>query len=178
MVAGTNVSGHRSRAKTNDVMSNGRTWSEILTQKEFLAGLLYAAFGVAALALGPQYRLGTASNMGPGYFPTVLGGLLFLIGLLCIARSLWLGSEGVGRFDWRRLSVIVGSVVVFAILLPRAGLPLSLGAMALLSATASPLFRLSLLPLVGLVAVVAITTAVFAYLLNVPLPVLGSWFKP
>ena len=42
-----------------------------------VGALLYAAFGVAALALGPQYRLGTASNMGPGYFPTVLGGLLF-----------------------------------------------------------------------------------------------------
>lgn len=44
--------------------------------KDFLAGLLFALIGGFAVALARGYPMGTTMRMGPGYFPTVLGGIL------------------------------------------------------------------------------------------------------
>jgi len=40
-------------------------------------------FGVSSLSL----NLGNAGRMGPGYFPMILSGLLFLLGMISIIRS-------------------------------------------------------------------------------------------
>ena len=48
--------------------------------KDFFAGLLFIAFGIAAIAIGSNYPLGTAARMGPGYFPRILGILLIALG--------------------------------------------------------------------------------------------------
>ena len=46
--------------------------------------MLFVAIGIAFMVLARQYRLGTAARMGPGFFPTLLGGLLAVLGLsLC-----------------------------------------------------------------------------------------------
>ena len=56
--------------------------------KDFLAGLIFVAFGIAAIVLGSGYPLGTAARMGPGYFPRILGILLIVLGgALRCARS-------------------------------------------------------------------------------------------
>jgi hypothetical protein len=52
------------------------------------AGLIYLAVGTAGLVLSPRYGMGSALRMGPGYFPAVLSGLLALIGLGSLLRSL------------------------------------------------------------------------------------------
>ena len=54
-----------------------------------ISGLIFVAFGVAAIVLGSAYPLGTAARMGPGYFPRILGiGLLIVLGAaLVTARA-------------------------------------------------------------------------------------------
>src|SRR5229473_2536330 len=44
--------------------------------KDFFAGLIFIAFGLAAIIIGSNYSLGSAARMGPGYFPRILGILL------------------------------------------------------------------------------------------------------
>ena len=57
----------------------------VRSPKDFGAGLVYVVFGVAAVWIGRDYPFGTGARMGPGYFPSVLGGLLVLFGLAGLA---------------------------------------------------------------------------------------------
>ena len=58
----------------------------IRSQSDFWSGVLFVAIGVTVVVLAQDYRLGTAARMGPGYFPTLLGGLLALLGLTLACR--------------------------------------------------------------------------------------------
>ena len=56
----------------------------IKSQKDFFAGLLYFAIGVAFAWGATNYNIGDGARMGPGYFPLLLGivlAVLLLIGL-------------------------------------------------------------------------------------------------
>ena len=55
--------------------------------KDFYAGLLFIAFGIAAIVIGSNYALGTAARMGPGYFPRILGILLVTLGAILALRA-------------------------------------------------------------------------------------------
>ncbi len=44
----------------------------IRNPKDFAACAIFTAAGLAAVLLGRQYSIGTATRMGPAYFPTTL----------------------------------------------------------------------------------------------------------
>ena len=68
----------------------------IKSPTDFWAGLLFGGFGLfVAIYAATQYKLGTAVRMGPGYFPTWIGGLVFLLGLVLILRSVRLNGPPV-----------------------------------------------------------------------------------
>ncbi|HKW38716.1 MAG TPA: tripartite tricarboxylate transporter TctB family protein [Burkholderiales bacterium] len=52
----------------------------ITNGKDFWAGLMFVAFGLAFMIVAQNYSMGTAVRMGPAYFPTVLGGMLAVLG--------------------------------------------------------------------------------------------------
>ncbi len=52
-----------------------------ISRTDLTAGLLVIAVGVVALIEALNYPFGTTRNMGPGYFPIVLSGLLIVFGL-------------------------------------------------------------------------------------------------
>jgi len=81
--------------------------------KDFFAGLMFVAAGAAAVILSFNYSLGTAARMGPAYFPRILGALLVVFGIILVLRSLRLDGASVGRFAWRPIVLILGSVVLF-----------------------------------------------------------------
>ncbi len=47
----------------------------IRSPKDFWTGVIYVGFGAAAWWIARDYSFGTASRMGPGYFPTVLAAI-------------------------------------------------------------------------------------------------------
>ncbi|NCW01579.1 MAG: tripartite tricarboxylate transporter TctB family protein, partial [Betaproteobacteria bacterium] len=53
---------------------------KIKNYRDFWAGILFMAFGLAFIVFARDYNMGTAAKMGPAYFPTVLGGLLSVLG--------------------------------------------------------------------------------------------------
>ncbi|WP_301095635.1 tripartite tricarboxylate transporter TctB family protein, partial [Turicimonas muris] len=93
----------------------------IKDQRDFWAGVLFAAFGAFFCFYAvANYPLGTASRMGPGYFPMLLGGFLLFLGVLISLKSFFFpphDGTGIGPFDWRVVFVILGSVLIFALLL-------------------------------------------------------------
>jgi len=53
---------------------------QIRNGKDFWAGLMFFGFGICFMLIALNYPMGSAVRMGPAYFPTVLGGLLALLG--------------------------------------------------------------------------------------------------
>jgi hypothetical protein len=109
--------------------------------KDFFAGLLFIAFGIGAIVIGSNYTLGTAARMGPGYFPRILGLLLITLGAILALRALRLTGTPVSAFKWRPTLVVLGSVVLFALVVQQVGLLLSTVGLIIGASAASHEFR-------------------------------------
>ena len=59
---------------------------KIRDQKNFWSGLMFIAFGAFFAGWAQQYDMGSAARMGPAFFPTMLGGLMFLLGVIVTDR--------------------------------------------------------------------------------------------
>jgi len=151
---------------------------QIKDAKDFWSGVMFAAFGLAFVVFARQYDMGTAARMGPAYFPTLLGGLLLLLGLVIAIRGLTAKtSDGkVDRFHFKPLLLVLGAVVAFGLLLRPAGLVGALAALVIISSLGSDEFRLRdvLLLTIGLAVLVLI---VFIYGLGMTVPVLPSFLR-
>ena len=68
---------------------------QIKSPKDFWAGLMFMGFGLFFIIWAIiYYQMGTAVRMGPAYFPTLLGGLLAVLGLVVLIESLAMRAEG------------------------------------------------------------------------------------
>ncbi len=143
--------------------------------KDFGSGLMFLIVGIACVAIARNYPLGVAEKMGPGYFPTVLGGLLALNGAALLVRSFLRNGTGLTAVAWRGIFLSLAGIILFGVLLKTAGLPIAVLVLILVSATASTQFRVwpSLALAVGLSV---FCVFVFVYALGLPIPVLGTWF--
>jgi putative tricarboxylic transport membrane protein len=91
-------------------------------RRDFASGLMFIGIG-AFFAIGAQsYPMGSAVRMGPAYFPTVLGWMLIVLGLIVFVRSFFLPGAPLPRINWRPLVFVLGSVFTFSLLLEVAGL--------------------------------------------------------
>ena len=140
-------------------------------QKDFWAGLLFAAFGLFFSGFGTRYTFGTAARMGPGYFPTVLGVILIILGVAIALGALSPKTEEtrVQKFSWSTIVLVLGSVVLFGLLLTRAGLIISLAAVVIVSSYASHEFGWRA-TLVNTVVLIALCLVVFVYALSLQFP--------
>lgn len=143
----------------------------IRNRKDFLAGLLFAGAGLFFLVVAHGYTLGTASRMGPGFFPFWVGAILALFGLVIAAQSLSARAEikALPSWHWRGLGWVLGSAAAFGALLESAGLVCSLGVLVALASRASEDF--SWRAAAGTAAaIVGISLVVFVWLLKVEIP--------
>ena len=60
---------------------------KLRNHQDLWSGIMFAVLGILFIALSRQYQLGTAAKMGPGYFPTVLGGILTVLGVMIVASA-------------------------------------------------------------------------------------------
>lgn len=142
--------------------------------KDFWAGALYIFFGASAILIAREYGMGTALRMGAAYFPTVLGGLLIFVGGIAVVRGFIVPDTPIGRFAFKGLTLVIASVLLFALIVRGAGLAIALPLLVMVSAFASARFRWG--PTVAL----AVGLTIFCFLvflkgLGVPLPLWGPW---
>lgn len=112
---------------------------QVRNKQDFWAGIMFFLLGVGFAIKATDYNMGTAARMGPGYFPFWLGVLMGIIGAAIAlgATAPRATSTSVGKFDFKILFIIVGSVILFGVVLPKIGLILSLLMLVLLSSLAS-----------------------------------------
>jgi hypothetical protein len=148
---------------------------DLRNNRDFIAGLLFIVLGGLAVALARDYPFGTTMRMGPGYFPTVLGGILLLFGVYVLARGVRSGERVKGEWGWKPLALIALSIVLFGLLLDRVGMVPATVVTLVIAAAASREFRWKEVLLLALV-MTAFSVAVFLYGLKLPYPLLGSYY--
>jgi hypothetical protein len=147
----------------------------IRNPRDFFAGAIYLALAVAVLWIGRSYPIGSSSRMGPGYFPAALGLLLGLFGVASVARSFFRTGEPIAAFAWRPLLLVLGSVVLFGLVMNGVGALIALPLMIVVAAMASRYSRLDATSAAALVGIVAFCILVFVKGLGMPMPLIGSW---
>ena len=149
---------------------------DLWNNRDFLAGLLFIVLGGLAVALARDYPIGSTMRMGPGYFPTVLGGILFLFGVYVLLRGFRSGEKVKGEWGYRPLALIAFSIVLFGFLLDRVGMIPAIVATLFAAAAAGREFRLKEVLLLAVV-MTAFSAVVFSYGLKLPYPLLpGVWW--
>jgi len=131
---------------------------------------MFLVLGLGALAVGMQYRLGTATSMGPGYFPVMLSSAVALVGALIAVRAVLkpAATQPLSKFYWRPVALIVAAVLVFGYLIDRLGLIVAMAGLIAISGVALRNRRIGEQFLM-FVVLTAIAIAIFVYGLNMPL---------
>ncbi|AVA34984.1 putative tricarboxylic transport membrane protein [Cupriavidus metallidurans] len=144
----------------------------IRSQKDFASGLMFILVGLGFSFVARGYSMGTAAKMGPGYFPFLLGLVLAILGALVLMGSL--SSKGeedqLARWDLKTLLWILGSVVLFGLLLKPLGMVLSVFVLVMVSSMASHEFSWKG-ALLNSVVLVLIALGAFVYGINLQMPV-------
>ena len=102
---------------------------KIKSQRDFVSGLMFIVVGVIFAVGATNYSMGTSAKPGAGYFPLILSVIMAILGAVVLFKSLTIETEGgdpIGSIAWKPLLVIVASITVFAIALPRLGMFLTI----------------------------------------------------
>lgn len=137
-------------------------------------GVIFGGTGIAAIVLGRESPMGTATKMGPGYFPAILGALLAVVGLALVIRAFLSRGERITGFAIRPLVLVLGATLLFGLTVRGTGMIAALIVLVLVSAAASRLVRwpAAITLAVGLTVFSAVT---FVKVLGLPIPLLGRW---
>lgn len=110
--------------------------------KDFLSGVMFIAFGLAALWFGRHLAMGTSVRMGPGYVPHMLAYIMMVLGLIIAVVALIWGGEPVEAPKWRPITMVTIGIFVFGALFERAGLFPSLVALILIASAGGEEFEI------------------------------------
>jgi hypothetical protein len=99
----------------------------VRSPRDLGAGILFALIGLVGLVftigwLGSGYRIGTASRMGPGYFPVLLSGLLLTFGAIIAGRAFVVDGPAIERGSLRSATLILLCILLFGFFINGAGL--------------------------------------------------------
>ena len=110
---------------------------KIRSQEDFWSGLMFVGFGVLAIVVARDYPMGSAMRMGPGYFPTLIGGCLVVLGAAITAAGFRTQGEGIGRFPWRAIFLLSAAFAWFAWGIDNVGFIPALAVLIVLSSLSS-----------------------------------------
>jgi|ERR1700678_1725836 hypothetical protein len=135
--------------------------------KQRYAGLLLIFFGGFAVIAAQRYPIGTATNMGPGFFPAALGIMLLLLGGAAQFGPSEEESDPVSRHEIITLVSICAGIVAFGELVERLGLAAGILGTVVCSCFLR-LRRQFLEVLIIYLVLVTIAVGLFIYVLRLP----------
>ena len=142
--------------------------------RDLWTGIIFAGIGGAAVVIARDYPMGTATRMGPAYFPALVGAVLALLGVISIVRAFLQPGEPLRGFAWKPAVLVLASTVLFGVMVRRLGLGPAVVVLVLVSAVASTMFRWA--PALALAVGLAIfSILVFVKGLGLPLAAFGGW---
>ena len=116
----------------------------IKSHRDFWSGLMFIVIGVAFAGGAQSYNIGSSARPGPAYFPFGLGVLMVILGAFVLLQALTIETddgEPVGRLAWKSLITILLGLALFALLLPRLGMALTIPLLVIVSSVAGDEFH-------------------------------------
>jgi hypothetical protein len=150
---------------------------KIKSEKDFWSGMMFLVAGLGFAWGATEYSFGSSARPGPGYFPLGLGLILASLGAIILFKALTIETDDgdpVGGIAWKPLLVIVGSMVMAGLLLPRLGLFITLPLLVIMSAMAGDEFRWKE-ALINAVVLTVFSWAVFIWGLALIIPLWPSF---
>jgi len=147
---------------------------ELRNNKDVWAGMMMIGIGAAAIFIARDYRFGSALRMGPGFFPTFLGGILIAFGICIIAVGLRSGEKIQGSVSLRALVMLPLSLILFGILVEHAGFIPAMVALVFVSAASGREFKVIEVLLLTVVLTLA-SVALFIWGLGLPYPLIKGF---
>ena len=143
--------------------------------RDFWGGIFFIVVGAAAMIISRDYPMGSALRMGPGYFPTVLGGIVVVFGVYVLIKGIITNEKVAGNWSIRALIVLPAATWIFGVMMETVGFVAALAVLMFTSALASKEFdfrKVRSLTEVTVMAVimVVVCTGVFIYGLGLPYP--------
>ena len=133
------------------------------------AGMVFVLIGLAGLYFGSELAFGSASRMGPGYFPTLLSALIIALGVVVAFRGLTVEGPPIETIQLRPISFIIAAILIFGMLIEAIGLALTAILLTIFAAYARPDVKLGETMLLG-TSLALFTVIVFVYVLGQALP--------
>lgn len=142
---------------------------KIKSPKDFWAGLMFIGFGLFFLVVARNYQMGSAVRMGPAYFPTVLGGIMAVLGAIVLFQSLVVEGPKLPKFSFKPIFYISLALLLFAYLLKPVGFVLAVAIMIFVSAFGGHEFKAKEVAILSIVMII-FSVLVFVKGLTLPFP--------
>ena len=149
----------------------------IKSPKDFWSAVMFIVVGGFFMIWAIlHYQMGTAVRMGPAYFPTVLGGLLALLGIVILLESLAVEGPPVPRFHFRPLIFVTIATIAYGYAMKPLGLVGATAALVFISAYGGHEFKWKEVTILYIILMI-FSWAVFVKGLALPFPVLPAIFE-
>jgi putative tricarboxylic transport membrane protein len=143
--------------------------------RDFFAGLLYIVVGALGMFIARDYPFGSALRMGPGYFPSVLGGMMIAFGAAVMMMGVKNNEKMKPYWSFRALIMLPLATVVFGFMMEEAGFIPALLVLIPLSAAAGKEFKVVEIALLT-IGLTILSTLLFIKGLGLPYPLIkGLW---
>jgi hypothetical protein len=147
---------------------------ELHHNRDFWAGVMLIAIGAASIFIARGYPFGSTMRMGPGYFPSMLGGILVLFGIYVMIIGLRTREKITVHCSLRALIVLPFSLVAFGVLMSHAGFIPALAVLIFGSASAGREFQFVEVLLLTVI-LTTLSVAVFISGLGLPYPLIKGF---
>ncbi len=138
-------------------------------RQDLIGGLLSVVFGGFAFFEAAHYPIGSLLRMGPGFFPCGIAILIVLLGLTLITASFRSRPAGESvQLRFRSLAAIGLGIVLFALLIERAGLVPATLVLLLVSSLAQSRWQLRRVAVLA-AAMTALVYLIFIVILQIPI---------
>ena len=109
-----------------------RDWADIW------GGAVLALLGAGvAVYAGLRLDFGTLRAMGPGFFPTVLGALLAVLGAAVVIPA-WSRAADTPKIAWGDAAAVIAAILIFGLGMNRLGILLACFAAVLIASIPAP----------------------------------------
>jgi hypothetical protein len=143
---------------------------------DYYAGGLVMLLGAGTAYTGSGYEIGSLTKMGPGFFPTALGIIMALVGVLIAGSAAYGEAEG-GQSasappDWRGWICIIAGALLFVVFAAHGGLLLATFSCVFVAALGDRTNGWKQAAILA-TGVTVFGVLVFAYGLRVQIPIVG-----
>jgi hypothetical protein len=142
--------------------------------RDFWAGVMLILIGAASILIARAYPFGSTMRMGPGYFPSLLGGILALFGIYVLIIGLRRGEKIAVHCSTRALIVLPVSLIAFGLLMNHAGFIPAMAVLVFGSASAGQDFKFVEVLLLTFI-LTGLSVAIFIWGLGLPYPLIKGF---